>query len=168
MPQKTACWGLRQEQLRLRDHKDSPPATGDLSWEPEKAVNGVARGEEGESNCWRAPIEESPSLFLSLPERTLIREIRLTLDSNLSREITPSINETVLSRQKSGPPPELLKEYEVDILREGKVVEQIAAHSQGQRLQRLFLDGTEGDAVRIRAISTYGSREAAIFEVRIY
>lgn len=136
--------------------------------EPEKAVNGVARGEEGESNCWRAPIEDSPSLLLTLSGKTLIREIRLTLDSNLSREITPSINETVLSRQKSGPPPELLKEYEVDILREGKVVEHIGAHSQGQRLQRLFLDGTEGDAVRIRAISTYGSREAAIFEVRIY
>lgn len=89
--------------------------------EPEKAVNGVARTVDEESNCWRATIEDRPSLLLSLPGKTPIREIRLVLDSNLSREITPSINQDVLSRQKSGPPSELLKEYEVDILLEGKL-----------------------------------------------
>ncbi|MCA5010866.1 FAD-dependent oxidoreductase, partial [Clostridioides difficile] len=106
--------------------------------------------------------------LLSLPGKTPIREIRLVLDSNLSREITPSINQGVLSRQKSGPPSELLKEYEADILLEGEVVEHIAAQSHGQRLQQLFIDGTIGDAIRISPISTYGSREAGIFEVRIY
>ena len=136
--------------------------------EPENVINGVSRTVEGESNCWRAAIEGSPALVLSLPGKTYIREIRLVLDSNLSREITPSINQSVLSRQKSGPPPELLKEYKVDILLEGEVVAHIAAQSNGQRLQRLFLDKTQGDAVRIRAVSTYGSREAGIFEVRIY
>ena len=123
---------------------------------------------EGESNGWRAPIEGGPSLVLTLPERIPIREIRLMLDSNLSREITQSINQDVLSRQKSGPPSELLKEYEVDILLEGKIIEHMAVQSQGQRLQRIFLNGREGNAVRIKAISTYGSREAVIFEVRIY
>ncbi len=137
-------------------------------WEPEKVINGVARTVEGESNGWRAPIEGGPSLVLTLPERIPIREIRLMLDSNLSREITQSINQDVLSRQKSGPPSELLKEYEVDILLEGKIIEHMAVQSQGQRLQRIFLNGREGNAVRIKAISTYGSREAVIFEVRIY
>ena len=137
-------------------------------WEPEKVINGVASTVEGESNGWRAPIEGGPSLVLTLPERIPIREIRLMLDSNLSREITQSINQDVLSRQKSGPPSELLKEYEVDILLEGKIIEHMAVQSQGQRLQRIFLNGREGNAVRIKAISTYGSREAVIFEVRIY
>lgn len=136
--------------------------------EPEKTVNGVARTVDEVSNCWRAPIEDRPSLLLSLPGKTPIREIRMVLDSNLSREITPSINQGVLSRQKSGPPSELLKEYEVDILLEGEVVEHIAAQSHGQRLQQLFIDGTVGDAIRISPISTYGSKEAGIFEVRIY
>jgi len=90
------------------------------------------------------------------------------LDSNLSREITPSINQGVLSRQKSGPPSELLKDYEVDILLEGEVVEHMAAQSHGQRLQQHFIDGTVGDAIRISPITTYGGREAGIFEVRIY
>lgn len=137
-------------------------------YEPEKVINGVARAVEEESNCWRAPIEGEPSLLLSLPGKKSIREVHLVLDSNLSREITPSINQGVLSRQKSGPPPELLKDYEVEILLDGQVVNHIAAQSQGQRLQRLYMDGTEGDAVRIRAISTYGSNEARIFEVRVY
>lgn len=136
--------------------------------EPEKVVNGIARSVEGESNCWRAPIESQPSIILSLSKQLPIREIRLTLDSNLSREITPSINENVLSRQKSGSPPELLKEYEVDILLGEKVVAHMAVQSHGQRLQCLFPGETEGDAVRIRAISTYGCKEATIFEVRIY
>ena len=136
--------------------------------EPEKVINGVARTAGGESNCWRAPLEGHPSLHLSLPQKMLIREIRLVLDSNLSREITPSINQAVLSRQKSGPPPELLKEFEVEILLEGKTVNHVTAQSQGQRLRQLYFDEIEGDAVRISAISTYGSREATIFEVRIY
>ena len=136
--------------------------------EPEKVVNGIARSVEGESNCWRAPIESQPSIILFLSKQLPIREIRLTLDSNLSREITPSINENVLSRQKSGSPPELLKEYEVDILLGEKVVAHMAVQSHGQRLQCLFPGETEGDAVRIRAISTYGCKEATIFEVRIY
>lgn len=136
--------------------------------EPEKAVNGVARTVGEEQNCWRAPAEDSPVLTLSLAERAPIREIQITLDSNLSREITPSINQAVLSRQKQGPPPELLKEYEVDILQGEQVTVHLKVQSKGQRLQRIFLDKTEGDAVRIKAVSTYGSREAAIFEVRIY
>lgn len=136
--------------------------------EPEKVINGVARTAGEESNCWRAPLEGHPSLHLSLPQKMLIREIRLVLDSNLSREITPSINQAVLSRQKSGPPPELLKEFEVEILLEGKTVNHVTAQSQGQRLRQLYFDEIEGDAVRISAISTYGSREATIFEVRIY
>ncbi len=135
---------------------------------PEQVVNGVARTVDQESNCWRAAMKDSPYLLFSLPGKMPIQEIRLTLDSNLSREITPSMNQGVLLRQKSGPPPELLKEYEVDILLEGEVVEHVAVQSQGQRLQQLYLAGTEGDAVKISAISTYGSREAGIFEVRIY
>lgn len=136
--------------------------------DPKKVVNGVARTVEGESNCWRASIESRPSILLSLPEKMSIREIRLILDSNLSKEITPSINQSVLSRQKSGPPQELLKEYEVNILLNGKVVKHMAAQSYGQRLQCLFTDSINGDAVQINAISTYGSKEATIFEVRIY
>lgn len=136
--------------------------------DPEKVINGVARTVEEESNCWRAPIESRPSILLSLREKMPVREIRLTLDSNLSKEITPSINQSVLSRQKSGPPQELLKEYEVNILLNGKIVKHMATQSYGQRLQCLFPGSIEGDAVQINAISTYGSREATIFEVRIY
>ncbi|MEY8355801.1 FAD-dependent oxidoreductase [Lachnospiraceae bacterium 54-53] len=136
--------------------------------EPEKAVNGVSRAVKEETNCWRARIKDRPSLLLTLPRQVPIREIRLALDSNLSREITPSINSQVLSRQEKHPPSELLKEYEVDILCQGNVVKHIAAGSGGQRLQKLSFDEVEGDAVRISPISTYGSEEAGIFEVRIY
>lgn len=136
--------------------------------EPEKTVNGVSRAVKDETNCWRARIENRPSLLLTLPRQVPIHEIRMMLDSNLSREITPSINREVLSRQEFKPPSELLKEYEADILCEGNVVKHITAGSKGQRLQKLFFDGVKGDAVRIRAISTYGSEEAAIFEVRVY
>lgn len=153
------------------DHARQAVVTADShipGCDPEKVVNGVARTVGGELNCWRAPIESHPSILLSLPEKMPIREIRLTLDSNLSKEITPSINQSVLSRQKSGPPQELLKEYEVNILLNGKVVKHMAAQSYGQRLQCLFTDSINGDAVQINAISTYGSRESTIFEVRIY
>ena len=88
--------------------------------------------------------------------------------SNLSREITPSIDDTVLARQEFQPPSELIDRYEIDILLEGKIIEHQELRSMGQRLQRISLGCIRGDTVRVKAVSTYGSENAGIFEVRIY
>ncbi|EHI60848.1 MAG: FAD-dependent oxidoreductase [Hungatella hathewayi] len=140
---------------------------------PKAVINGVARGAVGcgeeQENCWRAPIAEHPVLELKSHTPIPVTQLRLILDSNLSREITPSINREVLSRQEFQPPSELIKTYQVDCLLKGTSVKHIHQESMGQRLQILDFEAPVlCDTVRIQADSTYGSGLAGIFEVRIY
>lgn len=136
--------------------------------QPEQVLTGVARTEGEQTNCWKAWIKDQPSIHLQLPDAVPIREIRITLDSNLSREITPSINAAVLGRQKIGVPPELIREYEITIYDKEKVVGHRTLESMGQRLQIIGMGDVVGDGIQIKVLSTYGSPAACIFEIRIY
>ena len=136
---------------------------------PENVVNGTARSEGGASNCWRAPMEGKPVITLTAERPILVKQIRLTLDSNLSREITPSINRAVLGRQEMNPPSELIRNYTVEFLLNGNSVKRLSRESMGQRLQIIGLeDKIRCDSVSIRVESTYGSPLACIFEIRLY
>ncbi|WP_373263367.1 FAD-dependent oxidoreductase [Hungatella hathewayi] len=136
---------------------------------PEYVVNGIARGEGAISNCWRAPLESKPVITLTAEAPISVKQIRLTLDSNLSREITPSINRTVLARQEMKPPSELIRDYIVVFSLEGSTVKTIKKESMGQRLQIIELeDEITCDSVSVRVESTYGSPLASIFEIRLY
>ncbi len=136
---------------------------------PEMVVNGIGRSIGEDTNCWRASAADRPILTLTTQSTVCVQEIRLLLDSNLSREITPSINRQVLSRQERNSPSELIREYTVECVRNGKVVKHIKKSSMGQRLQILTMEEpVECDTIRIQVESTYGSSLACIFEVRIY
>lgn len=136
---------------------------------PESVINGISRGGKEGENCWRAPVAEKPVLTLTANTPIQAGEIRLFLDSNLSREITPSINRDVLARQEFQPPSELLKEYQIELLLNGQPVLTLCRQSMGQRLQIIRLEqSVTCDTVQIRVESTYGSELAGIFEVRVY
>ena len=89
--------------------------------EPEKVVNGVSRSVNGDTNCWISGelAGEEAALLLSLPEPALLREIRLTFDPNLSREMMPSMVKSILARQHPGVSPELARDYDVELLLAG-------------------------------------------------
>lgn len=140
---------------------------------PDAVINGMGRSLEDENgvqeNCWRAPVAKHPVLTLEAETPVAVEAIRLVLDSNLSREITPSINREVLSRQEFQPPSELIREYQVECLLDGIVVKNSRRESMGQRLQLIrFEKAVICDTVRIRVESTYGSEMVGVFEVRIY
>lgn len=136
---------------------------------PESVLNGIARSVGDDDNCWRAPIKDRPWILFTAPEPVGIKQVRLTLDSNLSREITPSINQNVLGRQEFQPPSELLSAYTLEFFRAGRPVKTLEQESMGQRLQIVNLEEEiVCDQVKVTAKSTYGSAWAAIFEVRFY
>lgn len=136
---------------------------------PENVINGVSRGEGNSTNCWRAPIEKKPVLTLTAEKPAEVKQVRLTFDSNLSREITPSINRTVLGRQEKKSPSELIRDYTLDFCLNGETIYKIEKESIGQRLQIINLkEPVLCDQIRISPISTYGSPLASIFEIRIY
>ena len=135
----------------------------------ENVLNGIPRTVGEEQNCWRAPIQEKPVLSLKWETEIVPAQIRLFLDSNLSREITPSINQGVLARQVKGAPPELLREFKVLLCKAGNIVREICCEGKGQRLQILNIEDSPAvDEIRIAALCTYGSEYATVFEVRVY
>lgn len=138
---------------------------------PENAINGITRTVKNETNCWEsAPLgAEGESIHLHLPAGSAVRQIRLTFDPNLTREIMPSITNTVLARQAPGLPEELVRDYTLTCTCQGKTVYQTRIADNTQRLNILPLpDGLVGNCVSITVTKTYGYPAARIYEIRIY
>lgn len=169
---KADCYipGIRNEDDKDLARKAQVSASAQLpGCGAEHVINGIPRTVGDHQNCWRAPVSEKPVIVLKWEEEIRPVEIRILLDSNLSREITPSINRGVLARQVKGAPPELLQEFKLLLCRGGEVLEEMACESRGQRLQVIKVECREPvDEIRIVPVSTYGSEAAAVFEVRVY
>ena len=161
--------GLKNEDPLDLAKKAEVYSSGEGGQGAELVINGVGRTVGEESNCWRAPMKDRPELCLKWVSCEEISTVQLLFDSNLSREITPSISQTVLARQSRLSPPELIHEYELEFLKDGVSVLKILKDSMGQRRQVIhFPEKIFCDELRIRPLSTYGSEDAVIFEVRIY
>ena len=133
-------------------------------------LSGVSRTVDQESHCWISrPLQEKPaSLTLTWDKPVAVGEIRLTFDSNLSREIMPSIGRIVRERQVKGLPEELVRDYTIQLTKDGKTVWEKAVCGNGQRLNIHRLERVECDRMIISVEATHGCPQARIFEVRAY
>ena len=80
----------------------------------------------------------------------------------------PSITRKALEHQVKTLPLELVKDYDVQFLRQGSVVLEKNICGNGQRLNIHKLDNLCCDEVRITVRETYGHDAARIYEVRLY
>lgn len=138
--------------------------------EPEKVINGIARPEGDESNCWEARIGEKGAwIKLAFEAPVKISELQLTFDPNLTKEIMPSMTRNVRDRQVKGMPCELVKDYHVQLFRDGQEVFGKKITGNCQRLNRISLDGlTECDELMVTVYETHGIDKARLFEIRAY
>ena len=137
--------------------------------EPENVVNGVSRAEGEKENCWESEDLSSAELKLHFAEKAPVSQLRLTFDPNLNREIMPSMTRNVRDRQVKGLPHELVKDYSVELICDGKPVWSRDIKDNGQRLNVLELESpVYADTIKITVHSTYGCSAARIFEVRAY
>lgn len=136
----------------------------------ENVINGVSRTVGEASNFWESKTlkEGGETLTLKLLKPEKVNQVRLTFDTDLSHEIMPSISKVVRERQVKTLPIELVKDYDVTLLKDGNLTAQIQIRDNGQRLNRLDFSGAEADEVRITVFGTYGLERARIYEVRIY
>lgn len=135
----------------------------------EKVLSGVARTVGECANCWAAPAADDPSLTLRLAAPADVGEVRLTFDSNLSREITISINREVLGRQSESPPEELVRACSLVFELEGRAVCRKALDGLTQRHCVVRLDQpVRCDAIRLEDFRTHGAQVVRVFEVRAY
>lgn len=139
--------------------------------EPQNVLGGMARHSPGRSNCWTADItkDSNPTITIRFPGARNIGSIQILFDSNLSREITPSINKEVLDRQENHSPSELVKDFQINLIYEGR---QVYAEKITDNYQRKFnihcSKQIRCDAIQVIVFSTFGSKYATIFEIRAY
>lgn len=133
-------------------------------------INGNARRIGSDGNCW---VSEEPAegqwLQLDLRREAALRCVQLTFDPNLNSELKISLSKGTLSRQRTGTPPELVKDYDLELLCGGAVVQTVEVRDNHlrHRVHNLHTPVT-CDSVRVTVRATQGDAHARIFEIRAY
>ncbi len=131
-------------------------------------INGISRSIGDSGNYWQCAENDGEKLLTMKLERlSKLREVRLFFDSNLSREITPSIINSVKARQVKGTPPELVESYRIRLFNDSNEVYSAIHFTKGQRFNVLSFDGIEADALEIKLLTTYGTTTPKVFEIRV-
>lgn len=138
--------------------------------EPENVINGISRPEGNKSNCWEADLSQNTAaVIMCFDHKAEVSEVQITFDSNLTKEIMPSMTRNVRERQVKGMPLELVKDYRIQLFLDGQEVFFKEVSDNYMRLNRIKLDKkVECDSVVITVMQTYGIDKARIFEVRVY
>lgn len=134
----------------------------------ENLIDGISRTVGESTHCWAANAADDPEIIFDLPAPAALKEMHIKADSNLSREITITINAGVMARQVRSTPPELLRACRVRLLKEGKCVYETEMENLYQRFNKLKLPGISCDRVVMDRMRTHGAEQVRIFEVRLY
>ena len=146
-------------------------ATSEKSgYEVENIINGVARTVKDNSNmyCSDGISENGESITLDFGKPVNLNELHIKFDSNLSLEIEISMDSWVYSRQEKGLPSTLVKDYKVELIKNGETVKTVEKTDNIFRFNKIPLENTECDSVKITCYNTYGNEDIRIFEVRAY
>ena len=139
--------------------------------EPENVISGVTRGVGEKTHLWRSKDMEQEKAFLkiSFDEAKDISQVRVTFDPDLNIEIMISQTKRRLDGMVKGMPPKLVKDFRVSLM---NGTETVFSKKITDNAERLCVINTEekikADSVLIQIDATYGSKNAGIFEVRVY
>ena len=173
------------QQLLLKDdcyipgYKNEDPAdlarTAQVSAGSEKqpaanVINGVSRTVGEDENCWQSDGLAGDNGVLSLKWYAphTLRQVRLTFDPNLCSSIKITLSSKRIAEQVPGVPPELVRDYDVELLKDGQVLASRSVRGNYQRLNVLNFDACDCDEVRLHVLATNGIADARVYEVRAY
>ena len=92
----------------------------------------------------------------------------MTFESNFAYPIRVTMAPLRQQQQRIGVPPELVRDYGVELLLDGKVVLEKVVSGNYQRLSVCDLEPTLADSVRITIHATNGDEKVVVHEVRVY
>ena len=137
---------------------------------PQDVVNGVSRKIGADFNGWQsdgmAPGGET--LTMTFDGEKQVSELRFVFHSDFKYPIRVTMCPNRQVQQRPGVPAELMQDYDVELLRGGKVVKTIPVRGNHQRLNVLKFDATACHQVNLHCLSTNGAPDATVFEVRAY
>ncbi|MDO5329068.1 MAG: FAD-dependent oxidoreductase [Coriobacteriia bacterium] len=139
-------------------------------YEAVKVINGIARNTDTEVNEWVSDGISSNGETLSFEfDKTSIKQVRVTLDPDLSEERCITVSKAFIEKQPIGVPVQLVKDFTVKAYNNDDVVWETKVEGNYQRHLIFDLPETvEADKVELCFTSTNGDDDVRVFEVRIY
>ena len=136
---------------------------------PENVINGISRPTETLENAWHSlgMSEEGEWLNFKLKEKKCVNRVQLTFDSGFKYPIKITLSDNRRKMQRIGVPPELVKDFTVELFLCGKRVASKSAYENVLRMRRVEFEPCLCDEVKISFHQTNGSKEVRVYEVRI-
>lgn len=133
-------------------------------------INGVSRTVGEDANCWQSDgiAADGEVLTLALDQAHAVSQVRVTFDPDLNKCIKLTLSSARIREQGVGVAPELVQDYDVELLRNGQVVASRQVRGNYQRLNVIDFAPTSCDTVAVRVLGTHGFADARIYEVRVY
>ena len=133
-------------------------------------ISGITRRIDNEAHFWQSESNsQSPHwLEFRLKAAAKISTVQITFDSNLEIEKKITMSSRRQNQQVPGVPKELVRDYKVTLIHNGKEVSSQKIRGNFQRVNRICFDSTLCDTVKIDILTTNGDTAAKVFEVRIY
>lgn len=138
-------------------------------FEPENVINGISRPDEVKENAWHS-VGISPNgewLDFEFKQKKPVSQVQLTFDSGFAYPIKITLSDNRRKQQRIGVPPEIVKDFTIELLLNGKTVMTKPVRDNILRMQRVEFQPVECDTVRVCFHKTNGSEEFRVFEVRI-
>ncbi len=138
-------------------------------YEPSSVINKVSRPTNEGENAWHSDkiSENGEWLNFELKEKAKVSLVQLTFDSGFAYPIKITLSDKRRNMQRKGIPPELVKDFKVELSLKGKTVLEKEIRDNNVRLCRVDIEPTECDRVKITFQKTNGAEEIRVFEVRI-
>lgn len=137
----------------------------------ENLINGITRSVDGANNAWHSlPLEENKPeyILLSLENKSTVNTVQLVFDSDFNTEKKITLSSTRQNQQKIGVPSELVRDFSVELISNGVVVEKSEIKDNCQRLVKLNFDSVICDTVKVTFTKTWGDLCVRVFEIRVY
>jgi hypothetical protein len=171
---KNDCYIPGKRNTDPADHalKATVTATSEKAgYEAVKVISGIARTEEdGDTNLWISDgIGDGQTLTLAWGAPIEMKQVRLTLDPDLSDERCISVSTAFIEKEPVGVAAQLLKDYTVTAYCGGEAVWSRKLEGNYQRLNIIDLpEIVKADSLTVTVSATHDHPAARIFEIRMY
>ena len=170
---KDDCYipGLRNQDKNDLARKAIVSASSEKKgFECNKVINGISRNEGDDNNLWVSDGigPNGEVIVLKLANESIIHQVRLTFDPNLSEERCISVSKAFIEKEPIGVATDLVKDYSILLFCNGVLVDSKDIYGNYQRLNVSDFASVYANEVRIIIKTTNGSSDARIFEIRIY
>ncbi len=139
-------------------------------FEAENVIDGITRTVGNRSHKWRSAYLNNADAYIELDFKVTRRlsELHLTFDTNFSRRMTLSHQNSYNKKMIYGPQPETVKDYYVEA-NDGSGWKTVLEVKNNYRRKRIHsFNNLKVKKLRIKVSAANGVPEARIFEIRCY